>query len=88
VTVVLRWDADAVVLDVQDDGRGAAASSDGGGYGLLGMRERAAVFGGTVTTGPRPGGGYRVHLELPSRLRDGGLAVPEHDAGARVESGT
>ncbi|GMA25043.1 two-component sensor histidine kinase [Luteimicrobium album] len=46
VTVVLRWDADAVVLDVQDDGRGAAAASDGGGYGLLGMRERAAVFGG------------------------------------------
>jgi len=76
VTVVLRWDADAVVLDVQDDGRGAAATGDGSGYGLLGMRERAAVFGGTVSTGPRPGGGYRVHLELPSRLPDPGRARP------------
>jgi len=88
VTVVLRWDADAVVLDVQDDGRGAAAASDGGGYGLLGMRERAAVFGGTVSTGPRPGGGYRAHLDPPSRLPDGGLAVPEPDGGTPVESGT
>ncbi|MGC5166982.1 sensor histidine kinase [Luteimicrobium sp. DT211] len=86
VTVVLRWDRDAVVLDVQDDGRGAAATGDGGGYGLLGMRERAAVFGGTVSTGPRPGGGYRVHLELPSRLRAEQPPVP--DAGTPVESGT
>ncbi|MFC8731704.1 sensor histidine kinase [Luteimicrobium sp. NPDC057192] len=92
VTVVLRWDRDAVVLDVQDDGRGAAATSDSAGYGLLGMRERAAVFGGTVTTGPRPGGGYRVHLELPSRLPDAGLSAagppPDPDVAAPVESGT
>ncbi|HWK92655.1 MAG TPA: sensor histidine kinase [Luteimicrobium sp.] len=91
VTVVLRWDRDAVVLDVQDDGRGAAATSDGAGYGLLGMRERAAVFGGTVSTGPRPGGGYRVRLELPSRLPDPGLTAgpPQApDVAAPVESGT
>jgi len=88
VTVVLRWDRDAVVLDVQDDGRGAAATSDGGGFGLLGMRERAAVFGGSVSTGPRPGGGYRVHLELPSRLPDPGFApAPGTGAGPAPTAG-
>src|SRR5690606_36608942 len=44
-----------------------AADTDArpGGYGVLGMRERAALFGGTVQVGPRPGGGFRVHLRLP-----------------------
>jgi signal transduction histidine kinase len=71
VTVVVRWDATSLSLLVEDDGRGAAAEPPGaapgrsGGYGLLGMRERAALFGGRVTTGPRPGGGFRVHLTLP-----------------------
>ncbi|WP_435736734.1 histidine kinase [Cellulosimicrobium sp. PMB13] len=71
VTVVVRWDATALELRVEDDGRGAAAAPPGaapgrsGGYGLLGMRERAALFGGSVTVGPRPGGGFRVLLTLP-----------------------
>jgi signal transduction histidine kinase len=67
VTVLLRWDPRALVLDVQDDGRGAAAVSDASpGFGILGMHERAAIFGGAVTTGPRPGGGFRVQLVLPT----------------------
>ena len=65
VTVLLRWEPEKVILDVSDDGRGAAADSDGAGHGLLGMGERATMFGGTLTSGPRPGGGFRVHLELP-----------------------
>ncbi|MBD5786414.1 sensor histidine kinase [Cellulosimicrobium terreum] len=69
VTVVLRWGAAGLDLQVDDDGRGAAATrertGEPGGYGLLGMRERAALFGGTVSVGPRPGGGFRVHLTLP-----------------------
>ncbi|MBT0994575.1 sensor histidine kinase [Cellulomonas sp. DKR-3] len=65
VTVVLQWHLDAVELDVTDDGRGAAADSDGLGQGLRGMHERASMFGGTVTVGPRAGGGYRVHARLP-----------------------
>lgn len=65
VTVVLSWGPTSVQLQVDDDGRGASADSDGGGHGLLGMRERAAMFGGTIVSGPRPGGGFRVILDLP-----------------------
>ncbi|SDC93434.1 Signal transduction histidine kinase [Sanguibacter gelidistatuariae] len=65
VTVVLTWGPRSVQLQVDDDGRGASANGDGAGQGLLGMRERAAMFGGTVVSGPRPGGGFRVMLDLP-----------------------
>lgn len=65
VTVLLQWTAASLVLEVSDDGRGAAAGSDGHGQGLLGMRERAAMLGGTLTAGPRPGGGFRVRAEIP-----------------------
>lgn len=66
VTVVLSWRVDAIAIEVSDDGRGASAGTDGLGHGLLGMRERAALFGGTVSAGPRPGGGYRVRAMLPT----------------------
>ena len=63
--VLLRYCEDALVLTISDDGRGAAALSDGAGHGLIGMRERVAVYGGTLEAGPRPGGGYRVTARLP-----------------------
>lgn len=68
VTVMVRWTSMSIQLEVSDDGRGAASSieSDGRGQGLLGMRERAALFGGTVTAGPRPGGGYVVRATIPT----------------------
>jgi signal transduction histidine kinase len=64
--VAVSCRADAVSVSVTDDGAGAvpAAPSGAGGHGLHGMRERAAAYGGRLTAGPRPGGGWRVAAEL------------------------
>ena len=62
--VTVTYGADALELDVRDDGR-APPSNGTGGHGLVGMRERAALLGGTLEAGPLPGGGYRVHARLP-----------------------
>jgi signal transduction histidine kinase len=56
---------DAVDVSVTDDGRGVDPASDGLGHGLVGMRERVALYGGRLETGPLDGGGYRVHARLP-----------------------
>jgi signal transduction histidine kinase len=62
--VRLSYAPDALELEVTDDGR-AAPANGAGGHGLVGMRERAALLGGTLEAGPRPRGGYRVHARLP-----------------------
>ncbi|MCB2411727.1 histidine kinase [Demequina sp. TTPB684] len=66
----LTWDDDDVTLTVSDDGRGAAAQSDGTGGGIQGMTERATVFGGTLTAGPKAGGGFLVRARLPLPRRE------------------
>ena len=65
--VFVWWSPSALTVDVVDDGRGAGALSmpDGQGHGLLGMRERAAVYGGSVQAGPMPGGGFGVRAVFP-----------------------
>ncbi|MGX6607271.1 sensor histidine kinase [Micromonosporaceae bacterium Da 78-11] len=64
VDVRIRYLAQQLEVDVADDGRGAPGASQGG-LGLIGMRERVAVHGGTVEAGPRSGGGFRVRARLP-----------------------
>jgi signal transduction histidine kinase len=68
--VTVRCAPGEVEVEVLDDGRGAAAidGHDGdvdGGHGLVGMRERVALWGGTLQAGPKSGGGYRVRATLP-----------------------
>jgi signal transduction histidine kinase len=62
--VLVRYSAGDIEVIVSDDGRGAG-SGDGGGHGLVGMRERVAVYGGELEAGPRPEGGYRLRARLP-----------------------
>ena len=69
-SVTIRHAPDCLELDITDDGQGvpvdAGIDSDRvGGRGLIGMRERVAVFGGELTAGRLPGGGFRVHARLP-----------------------
>jgi signal transduction histidine kinase len=58
-----------VRIEVADDGAGNPAASDraelSGGHGLVGMRERVMMYGGALTAGPRPGGGFAVSARLP-----------------------
>jgi len=62
--VVVRFAAESLELMVQDDGCGDGASGPAG-FGLMGMRERAAMFGGRLEAGPQPAGGFAVHAWFP-----------------------
>ena len=62
--ILLRYEPDALELEVADDGT-SAAQGDGSGQGLIGMRERVAVLGGELESGPRAGGGFAVRATLP-----------------------
>ena len=64
--MILDNKADLEVLGEAADGRGGTPpSTDGGGRGIAGMRERATMLGGTLDAGPLPEGGFRVHARLP-----------------------
>ncbi|MFJ1970839.1 sensor histidine kinase [Streptomyces sp. NPDC087903] len=70
-----------VEITVLDNGSGEDEDPDtGGGHGLLGMRERVTALRGTLTTGPRYGGGFRVHAILPVKARTAATRKPGEPA--------
>jgi len=69
--VTVAYEPNELVLSVEDDGEGPRDDHElggaGGGHGLVGMRERAAVYGGIVQAGQEPNGGFAVRARLPTR---------------------
>jgi len=67
-TVFVRYTADSVELEILDEGARAPERAPGlpsGGHGLVGLRERVHLYGGTLEAGHRPGGGYRICARVP-----------------------
>ena len=62
--VTLRYIRDALEVEVCDDGQGRA-TTDGAGYGLLGIQERVKIYGGTMTVETAPGRGFALKTRLP-----------------------
>jgi signal transduction histidine kinase len=71
ISVAIAYRSDSVTVDVHDDGaRRHVRPGEGpwmAGHGLTGMRERAAVYGGAVSAGSDPAGGWHIHARLPMR---------------------
>jgi signal transduction histidine kinase len=64
--VLLHYATSALDIEVRDDGRGPARTNGASpGHGLIGMRERVALYDGTLEAGPRPGGGFQIRAHLP-----------------------
>jgi MYXO-CTERM domain-containing protein len=62
--VHVRYGTHELELEISDDGS-SAVPGNGGGHGLVGMRERVSVYGGVVESGSRPEGGYAIRVRLP-----------------------
>ncbi|MGW5730022.1 histidine kinase [Nocardia beijingensis] len=97
--VTVRYTPDSVDITV-DNSRPTSApsrSGNGGGNGIIGMRERTHALGGALTAGPRPSGGFRVAARLPTRTPEPGASgdrsapessAPSGEKSARQGAGT
>jgi signal transduction histidine kinase len=63
--VLLRYAPQSLELEIRDDGRGRSEAAGGSGHGLIGMRERVALYGGTLHAGPGARGGFEIRAHLP-----------------------
>jgi signal transduction histidine kinase len=66
-SVRVHYGADSLELEIVDDGGGVPEPLSSGGHGLVGMRERVALYGGHLDAGRRPSGGFAVRVLLPIR---------------------
>jgi signal transduction histidine kinase len=66
-SVALRYGVDRLEIEILDDGRGRPPDIVQGGHGLVGMRERVALYGGTLDAGQSAAGGFAVRVLLPTR---------------------
>lgn len=74
--VRIGQDQTFLFVEVVDTGHGPAPDPAGGpGHGLVNMRERVTVYGGTLWTGPRPGGGFRVYAKIPADHSSGHIEL-------------
>jgi signal transduction histidine kinase len=64
--VQIRYGVGTLEIEILDDGDGRPSDVEQGGHGLVGMRERVALYGGTLDAGRRPGGGFAVRVLLPT----------------------
>jgi signal transduction histidine kinase len=78
--VRIEYRSHDLVIDVANVAGGSGASADGSGRGLIGLRERIAIYGGSLEVGPRPGGGWRVRATIP--LEPAGQPAPVSYEGA------
>ena len=71
IRVHVRWVADALEIEVRDTGPPTRPGNwlvpavPGSGHGLMGMRERVALYGGELYAGPHPAGGFEVRARIP-----------------------
>jgi signal transduction histidine kinase len=66
-SVHVRYGLDLLEREIVDDGPGGPARASSGGHGLVGMRERVALYGGRIDAGRRPSGGFAIRVLLPIR---------------------
>ncbi len=88
VEVTVTYEPRRIVVQVTDDGRGASVTPTAGGHGLAGMRERMALCGGTVSAGPRQGGGWHVRASAPINEQSSKASAVSDVGVSRLDSAT
>ena len=83
-SISIEFGPKSIAIEVLDDGAGRSARSQvgGSGHGVIGMRERVEIYGGTFSAGPRPEGGWSVQARLP--LADSDERVPSEGSSKVV----